>query len=168
MPSGAHFKNSNFQRLMRARVKRESLVASGKKGYAAAVAKHGLAKVTEKLVEWRKANASGIEQIVETWLKDLGVDKYEREHATADELFYLDFYFEVEGQLCAVECDGTGFHKRTEWLGEGDGRAERDERKARYCSEHHIALLRLSEQDIRSGAALEQLREFVTAPVVPF
>lgn len=60
------FKDPEFQKKMRAKVKRESLQASGRKGYESLCAKGKSHIAGKKAAEWRQANPSNLEKIVIT------------------------------------------------------------------------------------------------------
>lgn len=131
------------QQRARACVRPESNRANGRKGFDATEARHpGLGAA--KLAAWRAANPSTPEQIVDTWLAEMGVTA-ERE-VPFDGLF-LD---RVIGEI-AVEIDGGGLHGQR--APEAETRARNDARKDALAYALGYKLIRLPEAAIRDGSA---------------
>lgn len=112
------------QQAARACVRRESLVAAGKKGFRVTGEKHGFAKAWQKAREYRLAHPSGLEREMERLLAewDLSVG-CEREYE-AGERIWLDFAWPAA--KVAVEVNGR-IHRIPAL--DPDGRMERYQRE---------------------------------------
>lgn len=145
---GKHF-TPEHQRAARSKVKRESLVASGKKGWKATYAKNP-EKAGRILADWRAANPSTPESIVDAWLAELGhvPDKEVPLHG-----LYLD---RVIGQV-AIEVDGAGLHNAN--APDADVRLANDRRKESLCYALGLTLIRLPEVEVKNGSARQTLME---------
>ena len=145
-----------FQAAARAHVKHESLVASGRKGYATAVRNHGPQFAADKLAEYRRKNPTSLERILIAWLDDLGVC-YRREYAVDG--CYFDFYLPTFTLL--IEVDGDAFHGQTV---HGEDRVSRDAWKNHAAAWAGYQLLRFSENALTTGDALNTLLAVVEPP----
>lgn len=148
-----------FQAAARAHVKHESLVASGRKGYAAAVRNHGPQFAADKLAEYRRKNPTSLERILIAWLDDLGV-RYWREYAVDG--CYFDFYLPAFTLL--IEVDGDAFHGQTV---HGEDRVSRDAWKNHAAAWAGYQLLRFSENTLTTGDALNTLLAVVEPHPTP-
>lgn len=91
MPRGQHF-TPEFQRAARAKVKHESLVASGRRGAQATIAKYGYEVMFQKCRRYRLNNPSRPERQMMQLLADLGIE-FEREWRIGDSHYTVDFKF---------------------------------------------------------------------------
>lgn len=144
------------QAAARAHVSRESLAASGRKGYAAVVRKHGQQFAADKLAEHRRKNPTSLEKIVMAWLEDMDV-RYKREYAVDG--CYFDFY--LPDHTLLIEVDGDAWHGRTV---HGEDRVSRDTWKNHTAAWHGYQLLRFSETSLTNGDALNALLAVVDPP----
>ena len=81
--SGAHFRDSNFQKRMRQRVSREACARNGRKGFQATRNRYGLRFVVEQVVSWRRQNPTDIEKTVMGWLDEFQL-LYDKDVLIAD------------------------------------------------------------------------------------
>lgn len=145
------FHNSEFQRTQRAKVKSESLSASGKAGYQALVKKGKGKLASRKAAEWRLAHPSNLEQTVIDWLDELKIS-YRREVEING--FYADF-------VCrnfAIEVMGAQWHEKYELRPE---QKERDSKKYQALTKAGYTVIILPERDIKSGEAKETLTRLI-------
>lgn len=108
-----------YQRAARRKVKRESLVKSGRKGAQVTIERHGMEAQFEGSRKHRLLNPSKWEMTLESLLKRLGV-KYVREYRLGDSRHTTDFY--LPKQNLAIEVEGEihdqgkpGYDRRQGW-----------------------------------------------------
>lgn len=142
---------SEFQKMARSHVKRESLVASGKAGYKALVAKGKGKLASQKAAEWRRVNPSSLEQIVIVWLDELHIN-YQREVSIDD--FYADFVID----RLVIEVNGAQWHELEELR---QGQKERDKGKYQAFTRLGYTVLALPECDIKSGEARVKIQNIL-------
>lgn len=134
------------QQAARAKVRTESLRASGRKGWQATYAANP--ELAGKIAaDWRINNPSRPEQTVAAWLAELGIAA-EREVSLHG--LYLDF---AAGDM-AIEVDGHGIHSR---MPNADQRQANDERKEMLCYALGYRLIRIPECAVRDGSGRAQL-----------
>ena len=138
---------SEFQRAARARVKRESLQAAGRKGYRRACETQGPDHAARRFANWRRAHPSPLEIIVRRWLDDLN-EFYVSEAVLDGYTIYPDFL--LMGRGLVVECDGDGWHRM---------RADYDRWRDQLLRANGYTVLRLPEKKIRDGSALDTLKQ---------
>ena len=148
---------SESQKAARAKVKRESLVASGRKGWRVLYGKDPDA-AGRILADWRKKNPSTPETIVDAWLNEFG-SPFECEVPLHE--LYLD---RVVG-LVAIEIDGAGLHN--DRAPEAAERLARDRRKDALCYALGLTLIRLPESQVKNGSARTTLMEALHANTRP-
>lgn len=148
----AHF-TSEFQKMARSKVKRESLQASGRKGYEALLAKRGKMFAARKAADWRRSNPSGLEQIVIEWIVNL-IPEFNPADKTYHEVeigeFFADF---VIGKL-VIEVNGKQWHESLELRPD---QANRDKGKYQEFTRKGYTILVLPESKIKSGEAMREL-----------
>lgn len=148
MAGNVLFKDPDFQKLMRSRVKRESLQASGRKGYEALCAKGKGHIASQKAAQWRQVNPSNLERVVITWLDELKVN-YQREVEIGG--FYADFVINT----LVIEVNGQQWHELEQLR---QGQKERDKGKYQAFTRLGYTVLVLPECDIKSGKSRELLQ----------
>lgn len=151
---GENFRSSIVQKELRARVRHESCVANGKKGWQTTVARYGRLFASQVLARWRREHPTNLERQVISWLDEFQVT-YTREVQIGDEgnFAFADFVLSDIGLI--IEVDGERWHTRNNLHGED--RPKRDAQKARLFRRHGYALLRLSERSITTGKAKDRL-----------
>lgn len=142
---------SEFQKMARSHVKRESLVSSGKAGYQALVKKGKGKLASQKAAEWRQANPSSLEQIVIAWLDELHIN-YQREIEIDG--FYADFVID----RLVIEVNGQQWHELEQLR---QGQKERDKGKYQAFTRLGYTVLVLPECDIKSGIAKVKIQNIL-------
>jgi hypothetical protein len=144
----------SHQRYARSHVRRESLVAAGKRGAAVTRAKYGDDFLLQRLRVYRIEHPSFPELVMIGILTRLGAE-YEREWRIGDSLYCADFYLPALRK--AIDVHGA-IHRRLE----REARLIHDERKARLCAAASVDLLIIEESDFDQGEALiERVRNFL-------
>lgn len=132
------------QRAVRANVRPESLAASGRKGYAATRSRFGSKWAIEVLANHRRAHPSKIVRLVIAWLNEFCV-AFDLEHRIGDtfaDICCADFSL-------IIEVDSNRYH--------GPAQTANDRRKTDLYRSRGYRILRLAEDDIKTGAAKDQL-----------
>jgi very-short-patch-repair endonuclease len=138
-------------------------VAAGKRGFAATLALYPRMRwqIMDKVADYRKANPSSLEQIVQDALDRLGIYAYrEAKLATRassvkrQRIYLIDFLIYLPSGPCAVEVDGAYWHNQPD-------QQRRDRAKRALMTRRGIRHLRLDEKDIRAGRALAILQNFL-------
>ena len=153
--SGAHFRDSNFQKRMRQRVSREACARNGRKGFQATRNRYGLRFVVEQVVSWRRQNPTDIEKTVMGWLDEFQL-LYDKDVLIADGDaggVYADLV--LRDTKFIIEVDGACWHRNDALHGED--REGRDRYKDAVFKSKGYRVLRLKEVDIKSGCAKELL-----------
>lgn len=157
--SAAQFRDPEFQKKMRARVKKTSLSRAGRAGYDAVVEKYGVAQVAEWAAKHRRQHPSGLESVVAGWLNSLGVGFVsEQLLMLGSDYIFPDFY--IENRRLIVEADGEVWHTNSELHGE-----DREQRQRERDAKINVAGLRiihLKEAEIKDGTGFERLRVLLT------
>ena len=149
---------SAHQRMATLHHTREHRQRIGARGFAALASKRGMQYAAEQLARYRRANPSGIEQIVIGWLDALG-ETYLHDRPFMGYLIYPDL--QLPHRRLVIECDGKGFHgvDATRWLGAADDRATHDAYKDSIYAREGYTVLRLPEAAIRDGSARQMLMQ---------
>ncbi len=143
-----------FQVEARSHVKHDSLVESGKAGYAALVARKGRLYAGRKAADYRREHPSDLERIVIGWLDEiigtnkLGNGLYSRE-MEIDE-FFIDFAYR---NFC-IEVHGSQWHEKLELR---QDQPMRDKRKYKTLTSLGYTVVILPESEVRSGEAKQTL-----------
>lgn len=137
-----------YQRQARARVKRESLQAAGRRGQQRLLERHGEEFRAECLAIHRRAHPSDLEIIVMAWLHRLGVS-YLRDVRIGP--YFADFLVE----RTVIEVDGEHWHTNNGHHGED--RETRDRAKDEILRALGYTVIRLSEASIRDESARDVL-----------
>jgi len=152
----AHLSDSEHQRYARSRVKRESLVANGLKGYRALIQLVGGDRASELVASYRRYRPSRSAQIVSRWLLDLHIP-HEMEVKLAPEI-YVDIMFGNK----IIELRGKNHANRSkEYAAQ---RKEIQKRKADIAQNRGMSILYLTDTEIQTGKALDKLKVFVNEP----
>lgn len=130
--------------------------AAGRQGWAATVARYGADWASKQLADWRRANPNEYELKVMGWLDTFQL-VYTHETLVGD--VWADF--KLADLPAVIEVDGTVWH--TNDALHGQDRVGRDAYKNQVYARHHLAVIRLNTDDIKSGAALAQLDLALTA-----
>jgi very-short-patch-repair endonuclease len=143
------------QRMARSKVRPESNRANGAKGWAASVAKYGVSWASKQLAAYRRANPSSIMISVMDWLTEFCVSyDVEVQIGTPHGAVYADLVVPDFGLI--IEVDSTTFHASHHQL-HGEDRAAKDAYKDQVFAQRGWLVLRLSEVDIKSGAAKDTI-----------
>lgn len=141
------FKNSEWQKEQRAKVKRESLVKAGKAGYQATCRAGKQHIASQKAAKWRLEHPTNLECAIISQLELLGIN-YRREVEING--FYADFVI----NHYVIEVNGQQWHELEQLR---PGQKERDGHKYRTLADAGYTMIVLPEQDIKSGKAQEVL-----------
>jgi very-short-patch-repair endonuclease len=137
------------QRQVRAKVRPESNAANGRRGWEATKAKHGASFAAATAASWRRANPNKPTRQVMAWLDEFCVAfELEREIGGC----YADVA--CPDWHLVIEIDGARWHGITPF---GEDRRGRDRYKDDTYRVHGWRILRLTEADIKSRAAFDQL-----------
>lgn len=143
MPRGSNL-TKEHQQFARSRVKRESLVAAGKKGFAATAGRYGRDFAGNFAAKYRLDHPTSLEVSVQETLTKMG-------HTAQREVkigkYYVDF---LVGNV-VVEADGAYWHQ--------DKR--RDHNRDRAIKRRGYLIVRLSEAAIKSGMAEKIITNFI-------
>jgi very-short-patch-repair endonuclease len=145
---------SDTQKAARACVKKSSLRANGRKGWAASMLKVDAPTLIEKIALRGRQRPTDLERIVQSWLDAAGLS-YARQ--VVEDRWIIDF---VVGRT-AIECDGHVWHTDGDW--QGYGRTERNMRKDAYLKALGYRVVRLSEKQIKNGRARAGLLKILEA-----
>ena len=140
---------SEYQRMARSHVKRDSLQAAGRKGFQSLIAKHGTGIAAKRFADWRHENPTALETIIIAYLAARNV-QYKREVEINGA--YADFVV----NNFVVEVDGKHWHEVNDHVGEG--RPARDILKDQLFTQAGYTVIRLSEQEIASGVYIIHLQ----------
>ena len=137
------------QRQVRAKVRPESNAANGRLGWETTKARHGTRMAAQLAAAWRRKNPNRPTRQVMAWLDEFCVSyELEREIGTVfADVACPDWHL-------VIEIDGAAWHGVTV---HGEDRSGRDAFKDDTYRTHGWRILRLSEADINSGAAFDQL-----------
>ena len=151
---------SQYQAAVRSHVSHESLVASGRAGNRACIAKHGAAVNARRLSNWRRTRPTRLMLTVMEWLDQEWVSYTANDFELVPGKAYADILFRrPDGRLVDIECDGAHWHERNAHHGEDRPAIDR-ERDALVCAAG-FEILRLSEAEILSGAGRERMLRFL-------
>ncbi len=146
------------QRAARANVKRESLVANGKKGNAACIERYGPAVHSRRFAHWRKTAPTSLIKTVTAWL-DNGWLTFTTEVELVPGQVYADIVPHLHPRRIVIECDGQHWHENNDHVNED--RESRDRQRDELIRALGYELIHLPEVDIRSGAAKSTLAQFL-------
>lgn len=135
---------------------REQKQRAGRQGWAVTAARYGNDWAAKQLADWRRANPNEYELKVMGWLDTFQL-VYTHESLVGD--VYADFV--LVDLPAVIEVDCPIWH--TNDALHGQDRAGRDVYKNQCYARHHLAVIRLNTDDIKSGAALAQLDLALTA-----
>lgn len=141
------FLNSEFQRTQRAKVKRSSLVASGKLGYAATCKAGKQHIASKKAAEWRREHPTCLERWLISHFMLLEVP-------FAREVECSGFFIDFEVRNYAIEANGAQWHEKEELR---PGQKQRDKRKYQTLADNGYTVIVLPESEIRTGGAWQTL-----------
>lgn len=144
---------SDYQKQTRSHVKTESLINSGKAGYAALEKKKGKMFAARKAADYRRSHPSGLEQIVGEWLNNLIGNHYSRE-AEVEGGFFVDFLY----RNYAIEVHGAQWHEKCELR---QDQPDRDKRKYATLTDLGYTVVILPEKDVKSGEARKTLENLL-------
>ncbi len=135
---------SAYQKAARAKQTPESCATKGRKSFAVACAKFGLAGAMERFARRRREHPSELERIVRDWLDQQNI-AHCREVICAG--IYVDFLLD-DGKT-VIEVDGTTWHTLDPLHGED--RRGRDTIHEMVLTANGYRVIRLAEAAIKSG-----------------
>lgn len=143
---------SDDMKALRAKVKTESLIRSGRLGYEAIVAKYGKGYAASLFADYRRSNPSANSQKVSNWLDAANV-KYEEEVSLRPNM-YADFVIPKQHSMkkpIMLECDEEIWHRKDPLHGED--RPAIDKLKNIVAKEMGYDVVRVTGTQIRDGSA---------------
>jgi very-short-patch-repair endonuclease len=152
MAKPAHFTREH-QRKARARVKRESLVAAGRAGAKATIAKHGYECLFVHSRAYRLRNPSMNELVIIGILAQLKIKK-DREWRVGTSFYTVDFYLPKFHK--AIEVKG-----RIHQVFEQEKRAQNEARKRELLAKQGVECLWIDYLEMADvSAVIERIRQF--------